>query len=208
MPDQSPQNDATPQPDEHLKPAGGWIQRRLLPILSIIVVIAIVAGVLYVYRTNPDLAEKVKEYGYLGAFFISMLLNATVVLPAGNFLILAALGATLPSPTLVGLAAAVGAAIGEMTGYLAGYSGRAVVPQHHKWYLRIHHWLDRYGMWAIIGLSAAPLFFDVAGITAGVMRFPARKFLIACFLGRSILYILLAWAGAMGWDQVINWLAS
>ena len=179
-----------------------------MPALSIVFVVVIVGGVLYVYNNNPDLADRLKEYGYLGAFLISALLNATVVLPAGNFLVLAALGATMPSPTLVGLAAALGAAIGEMTGYLAGFSGRAVVPSHHKWYRRIHAWLDRYGMWAIFGLSAAPLVFDVAGITAGVMRFPARKFFIACFLGRSVLYILLAWAGALGWDQVIAWLAN
>ncbi|MGI2336693.1 MAG: YqaA family protein [Dehalogenimonas sp.] len=197
-----------PPADEHLADSSGWVQRRLLPILSIVFVVVIVGGVLYVYNSNPDLAERLQEYGYLGAFLISALLNATVVLPAGNFLVLAALGATMPAPTFVGLAAALGAAIGEMTGYLAGFSGRAVVPQHHKWYKRVHGWLDRYGMWAIFGLSAAPLIFDVAGITAGVMRFPARKFFIACFLGRSILYIFLAWAGALGWDQVIDWLAA
>ncbi|MEN8613661.1 VTT domain-containing protein [Dehalogenimonas sp. THU2] len=201
-------NGQPPNSDEHIVPTGGWVQRRFLPILSIVFVIAIVAAVLYIYNANPDLVESLKEYGYVGAFVISAILNATVVLPAGNFLVLAALGATLPSPTLVGLAAALGAAVGEMTGYLAGYSGRAVVPQHHKWYIRVHHWLDRFGVWAIFGLSAAPLMFDVAGITAGVMRFPARKFFIACFLGRSVLYIVLAWAGALGWQQVIDWLAA
>lgn len=187
---------------------GSWVQRRLLPVLSITFVVAVVAGVLIIYNTNPDLVGQLKEYGYLGAFIISALLNATVVLPAGNFLVLAALGATLPSPTLVGLLAAAGAAFGEMTGYLAGYSGRAVVPQHHAWYQRIRGWMERYGMWAIFALSAAPLVFDVAGITAGVARFPARKFFVACFLGRSVLYILLAWAGALGWEKVIDWLAA
>jgi membrane protein YqaA with SNARE-associated domain len=207
MADDKPLNDS-PKPDEHLAPAGGWVQRRFLPILSIVIVIAIAAAVLYVYRTNPDLIDRLKEYGYLGAFLISMLLNATVVLPAGNFLVLAALGAALPSPTLVGLAAAFGAAFGELTGYLAGYSGRAIVPQNNKWYIRIHNWLDRYGMVAVFGLSAAPLFFDIAGMAAGVMRFPVPKFFVACFLGRSLLYILLAWAGALGWEQVIEWLAA
>ena len=201
-------NNGSPLPDEHIAPPRSWVQRRLLPILSIVAVIAIVAAGLYTYRTNPDFFDRLQEYGYLGAFLISMLLNATVVLPAGNFLVLAALGAAMPSPALVGLAAAFGAAFGEMTGYMAGYSGRAVVPQHNKWYIRIHSWLDRYGMAAIFGLSAAPLLFDVAGLAAGVMRFPAWKFFIACFLGRSVLYILLAYAGALGWEQVIDWLAA
>jgi membrane protein YqaA with SNARE-associated domain len=207
MVEDKPRNES-PQPDEHIAPAGGWVQRRLLPILSIVMVVSIVAAVLYVYRTNPDLIGRLEEYGYLGAFLISMLLNATVVLPAGNFLVLAALGAAMPSPTLVGLAAAFGAAFGELTGYLAGYSGRTIVPQNNKWYIRIHRWLDRYGMLAVFGLSAAPLLFDVAGLAAGVMRFPLLKFFVACFLGRSLLYILLAWAGALGWEQVIDWLAA
>jgi membrane protein DedA with SNARE-associated domain len=199
--------DLTPPPE--LEPArGSWVKRRLLPVLSLAAVITIVGTVLYIYRTNPEFIENLEEYGYLGAFLISMILNATVVLPAGNFLVLAALGAALPAPTLVGLAASLGAAVGEMTGYLAGYSGRAVVPQNSRWYARIRSWLDRYGMLAIFGLSAAPLLFDVAGLAAGVMRFPAPKFFVACFLGRSLLYIMLAWAGAFGWEQVIDWLAS
>ncbi|MEL7562674.1 VTT domain-containing protein [Dehalogenimonas sp. 4OHTPN] len=179
-----------------------------MPALSLVAVITIVGMVLYVYHTNPEFVEGLEDYGYLGAFLVSMILNATVVLPAGNFLVLAALGAAMPAPTLVGLAAALGAAVGEMTGYLAGYSGRAVVPQNNRWYIRIRSWLDRYGMLAIFGLSAAPLLFDVAGLAAGIMRFPAPKFFVACFLGRSLLYIMLAWAGALGWEQVIDWLAS
>ena len=145
----------SPAPDEHLASTPSWVQRRLLPVLSIVMVIAIVAAVLYVYRTNPELIDRLKEYGYL-----------------------------------------------------AGYSGRAVVPQHNRWYIRIQGWLDRFGMLAIFGLSAAPLLFDVAGLVAGVMRFPVIKFFIACFLGRSVLYILLAWAGALGWETVIDWLGA
>ena len=206
MVDEKPHNDS--QPDDHIAPARNWVQRLLLPALSIVLVVAIVGTVLYAYRTNPDLIDRLEDYGYLGAFLISLLLNATVVLPAGNFLVLAALGATMPSPTLVGLAAAFGAAFGEMTGYLAGYSGRALIPQNNKWYIRIHNWLDRFGVLAVFGLSAAPLLFDVAGMAAGVMRFPVGKFFVACFLGRSLLYVLLAWAGALGWDRVIDWLAA
>lgn len=199
--------DLMPSPEQRAD-RRSWIQRRLLPALSLIAVLTIVGAVLYIYRTNPEFIENLEDYGYLGAFLISMILNATVILPAGNFLVLAALGATLPAPTLVGLAAALGAAVGEMTGYLAGYSGRTVMPQNNRWYARIRSWLDRYGMLAIFGLSAAPLLFDIAGLTAGVMRFPAPRFFIACFLGRSLLYIMLAWAGALGWEQVIDWLAS
>lgn len=182
-----------------------WLKNRLIPIFSLCFIIAIIIGVFYFYREYPDKIDALQEYGYLGAFLISILLNATVVLPAGNFLVLAALGATMPAPTLVGLAGGLGAAIGESTGYLAGLSGRALI-QRQKLYTRLEDWVKRWGMLTIFGLSLAPLFFDLAGIAAGVLRFPYWKFFIACWLGRTVLYILIAWAGALGWDALLDFL--
>jgi uncharacterized membrane protein YdjX (TVP38/TMEM64 family) len=182
-----------------------WLKNRLVPILSLCFIIAIIVGVFYFYREYPDKVDALEEYGYLGAFLISILLNATVVLPAGNFLVLVALGATMPAPTLVGLAGGLGAAIGESTGYLAGLSGRALI-QRQKLYTRLENWVKRWGMLTIFGLSMAPLFFDLAGIAAGVLRFPYWKFFIACWLGRTVLYILIAWAGALGWDALLDFL--
>ena len=187
------------------KQKSDWLKSRLVPILSLCFIVAIIIGVFYFYREYPDKIDALQEYGYLGAFFISILLNATVVLPAGNFLVLAALGATMPAPTLVGLAGGLGAAIGESTGYLAGYSGRALI-QRQKLYEKLENWVKRWGMLTIFGLSVAPLFFDLAGIAAGVLRFPYWKFFIACWLGRTVLYVLIAWAGALGWDALLDFL--
>ena len=182
-----------------------WLKTKLIPILSLCFIIAIIIGVFYFYREYPDKVDSLQEYGYLGAFLISILLNATVVLPAGNFLVLAALGATMPAPTLVGLAGGLGAAIGESTGYLAGLSGRTLI-QRQKLYEKLENWVKRWGMLTIFGLSVAPLFFDLAGIAAGVLRFPYWKFFIACWLGRTVLYIIIAWAGALGWDALLGFL--
>ncbi len=193
---------SNPTPQKQKK---DWLKGRLVPVLSLCFIVAIVIGVFYFYKEYPDKVDALAEYGYLGAFLISILLNATVVLPAGNFLVLAALGATMPAPTLVGLAGGLGAAIGESTGYLAGLSGRALV-QRQKLYQRLEHWVKKWGMLTIFGLSMAPLFFDLAGIAAGVLRFPYWKFFIACWLGRTVLYILIAWAGALGWDALLDFL--
>ena len=51
-----------------------------------------------------------------------------------------------------------------------------------------------------------PLVFDLAGIAAGVLRFPFWKFLLACWLGRTILYIGIALAGAWGWEVVLRYI--
>jgi membrane protein YqaA with SNARE-associated domain len=182
-----------------------WIKTRLLPILVLLVVVAIVVGVFYLYRYHPEKVEQLEEFGYLGAFLISLTLNATVVLPAGNFFIIATLGAALPSATLVGIVGGLGAAIGEFTGYAAGYSGRTII-QKRQLYIRLEGWMKRWGSLTVFCLSAVPLFFDLAGIAAGALRFPIWKFFIACWLGRTVLYLAIAWAGAMGWDALLNFI--
>jgi membrane protein YqaA with SNARE-associated domain len=182
-----------------------WIKTRLIPILGLLAVVSIVVGVFYLYRYHPEKVEQLEEFGYLGAFLISLTLNATVVLPAGNFFIIATLGAALPSATLVGIVGGLGAAIGEFTGYAAGYSGQAIIKKRQL-YIRLERWMKRWGSLTIFFLSAMPLFFDLAGIAAGALRFPPWKFFIACLLGRTILYLAIAWAGAMGWNAVLEFI--
>ena len=184
---------------------GGWVRNRLLPLLGLLLIIGIVVGVFYFYRSYPERIEALEGYGYLGAFLISLTLNATIVLPAGNFLVLAALGAVLPSATLVGLAGGIGAAIGELTGYMAGYSGQAVVSRQRV-YTRLKEWVEKWGALTIFLLSVVPFVFDLAGIAAGVLRFPLWKFFLACWLGRTILYLVVAWGGALGWGAVLRFL--
>jgi len=180
-----------------------WVKTRLVPILGLLVIIGIVIGVFLLYKYHPEKIEELQEFGYLGVFIISLTLNATIVLPAGNFLIIATLGAALPSATLVGIIGGLGAAIGEFTGYAAGYSGQAII-QKQKLYNRLEGWMKKWGFLTIFALSVAPLFFDLAGIAAGALRYKAWKFFLACWLGRTILYILIAWAGVLGWEWLLN----
>jgi membrane protein DedA with SNARE-associated domain len=118
--------------------------------------------------------------------------------------VLFTLGAVLPSATLVGLAGGAGAAIGELTAYIAGFSGQAVLSgvSKQKVYNRFKGWVEKWGFLSIFIFSIVPFAFDLVGIAAGVLRFPWWKFLIACWLGRTILYVGIAWGGALGWDAL------
>ncbi len=180
-----------------------WLKRRLIPLLCLLIVVAIAVGIFCFYKYQPEKFEQLEELGYLGVFLSSLVLNATVVLPAGNFVFLFILGGALPSPVLVGLIGGLAAAIGEFTGYAAGYSGRAIIKKR-RLYDRLENWMKKWGSLTIFCLSAAPLFFDLAGIAAGALRFPAWKFFIACWLGRTILYLAIAWAGFIGLDWMRN----
>ncbi len=183
----------------------GRLRGKLIPLLGLLFVIAITVGIFYFYQQYPNKVDELKGYGYLGAFLISLTLNATVILPTGNVVILSALAAIMPSAITVGLAGGIGAAIGEITGYVAGYSGRAIV-EKRKMYRQVEARVRRWGGIVIFLFALLPLVFDLAGIAAGVLRFPFWKFFLICWVGRTILYILVALAGAWGWEAVLPYL--
>lgn len=133
-------------------------------------------------------------YGYSGIFLISLLGNATVIFPAPSFAIVFAVGGAF-HPIGLGIAAGLGAAIGEMTGYLAGIGGRAVF-EDRDLYQRLAGWMSQHGMMAVFILAVIPNpFFDVGGMVAGALRMKAWKFLLAAALGKSIRFYLLALLG-------------
>ena len=181
---------------------GKRLRKKLIPLLILLVVIAIWAGIFYFYQHYPGRFDELRGYGYLGAFLLSLLFNATVVLPMGAIGVVIALGAVLPLPAVVGLAGGIGAAIGEITGYMAGYSGRGIA-RRSQMYSRVEGWVRRWGAIAIFIFSIVPFAFDLVGIAAGILRFPFWKFFLLCWLGRTILYIGAALAGAWGWEAVL-----
>jgi len=183
----------------------GRLRKKLIPLLGLLFIIAITAGIFYFYQQYPNKVDELKGYGYLGAFLISLTFNATVILPAGNVVIISALAAIMPSAIMVGLPGGIGAAIGEITGYVAGYSGRTIV-EKRKMYRQVEGWVRRWGGMVIFLFALLPLIFDLAGIAAGVLRFPFWKFFLICWVGRTILYILVALAGAWGWEAVLPYL--
>jgi membrane protein YqaA with SNARE-associated domain len=156
----------------------------------LLVLAATVIGFLWRDRLGRFVA-----YGYPGVFLISLGANATVILPAPTLALVFALGGVL-NPILVGLVAGLGGALGELTGYLAGYSGQAVI-ENREIYDRLHGWMRKYGLATIFFLSLLPNpFFDLAGIAAGVLRFPVGYFLLSCWLGKTLKSIVFALAGA------------
>jgi uncharacterized membrane protein YdjX (TVP38/TMEM64 family) len=162
-----------------------------LRILVLILVLGITACI-FVFR---DRVTNLAGYGYLGAFLISLLSSATIILPVPGIAVIFALGATY-DPYLVGLAAGAGSALGELSGYMAGYSGQGVF-RKSKTYLRMEHWMERRGSLVIFVLAFVPNpIFDLAGAAAGILKYPVWKFLLVCFLGKTPKSILVALAGA------------
>ena len=183
---------------EGVRPRRTW-QVTLLQIMAIVAVIAITVFIFSI----QDRADELQAYGYPGIFLLSVLSNATVILPAPGIAIIFAAGAVF-NPLGIGLAAGAGAAIGEMTGYLAGYGGRAVV-ERSKVYQTLEKWTERYGGWTILFLAALPNpFFDIAGAAAGVLRMPVATFLFWAWIGKTIKMLAVAYGGALSVDWVLR----
>lgn len=178
------------QPETYNKPRSSKFLTNVLRILALFAVVAIT---IYIYSIREHV-EQFAALKYPGIFLIALLANATILLPAPGVAIIYAMGAMF-NPFGVGLAAGTGGAIGELSGYLAGFSGQAIIERTDV-YDRIKPRVDKYGGWAILVLSAIPNpFFDVAGIAAGIAKMPLRTFLIFTWLGQCIKMTLFALAG-------------
>ena len=122
-----------------------------------------------------------------------------------SLLLLFALGAAF-NPILVGLAGAAGGAIGELSGYIAGRSGRGIA-RNSQWFSRAERWMRRWGTLTVFVFSLVPVLpIDTAGLVAGILHFPVREFLAACFFGKALLYVAMALFGAWGWEALLRYL--
>ncbi len=144
-----------------------------------------------------------ENYGYLGIFMVNLIANLTIIFPLPSSILVFGAGAVL-NPFLVGLFAALGSAIGEFSGYALGLGGRKVIERKwKKWVERAETWFQKYGaFWIIIFFAATPFPDDIVGVLSGTLRYPFKKFFIACFIGKLILNLVLAYAGFYG----INWI--
>jgi membrane protein YqaA with SNARE-associated domain len=147
---------------------------------------------LFIFRNE---VKHLGIYGYPGIFIISIIANATIIIPIPGILITTAMGAVF-NPLGVALAAGAGSAIGELTGYLAGFGGQVII-EKKDWYERVMKWMKKYGDVTIFTLSLIPNpLFDLAGMAAGTLKLPVWRFLLACFLGKFLKMLIFAYFGA------------
>jgi membrane protein YqaA with SNARE-associated domain len=174
----------------------GW-RLTAIRVLALVVVVAISV---YIYSIRNQVG-RFQAAGYPGIFLLSILANATVILPAPGIALTFTFGSIF-NPLGVAVAAGAGAALGELTGYLAGFSGQGIVDDT-KMYRRLEGWTDRFGGWAVLVLAFIPNpFFDLAGAAAGALGMPVTKFLIWAFVGKTLKMMLFAYAGSFS----IDWL--
>jgi len=177
---------------------GKKLSKRTLNIIRVVVLLAVIALTVFLVIKREEI-QVLKAYGYPGIFLFSILANATIFVPVPGVMFTSAMGAVF-NPLFVSIAAGAGAALGELSGYLAGFSGQAVVEGSER-YQRVVRWMEKYGDITILVLAFVPNpLFDLAGIVAGILKMPIWKFLIYCIIGKILKMMIFAYAG--------NWVMS
>ena len=174
--------------------------KRRLRVIRVATAVAVVVALVLSLVFREHLQE-LEQYGYVAVFVVGLISNATLILPVPGLAVSSILGSVF-NPWAVGVVAGVGQALGELTGYMAGYGGQTWVVDHPR-YRWLGRRMERYGVFAVFLLALFPNpLFDVAGVVAGVLRFPVWKFLLSCAAGKIIKNVVFALAGYYGIDAL------
>jgi membrane protein YqaA with SNARE-associated domain len=184
-----------------------------LILLSVLLIIVIaVLAVLFVDELQNK--EQYDRYGYAIAFIVSFMAGATVIVYVPGVPVVFALGGIVEYPFLVGIAAGLGEALGEFTGYMVGRGGESYLRKpasgklqvkFQKIFSRIDAWMGKRGYLTVFLASAVfNPFFDFFGASAGASRMSPWKFYLACASGKIVKATYVAYFGAWGMGRILE----
>lgn len=171
-----------------LGPRQAWLVRNR-GLLARAAVLGVVAGIVCIGVVMWATGQfKTAAIGYPTVWLFSFIGAASVIipLPAPAGVCIGATPAFDLNPLLIGLLSGTAEVLGELTGYVAGLTGRSMV-QRHAWYPRVRGWVERRGALVLFCASVVPNpLFDIVGIAAGSIGYPLQKFIPVVFVSKSI----------------------
>ena len=139
------------------------------------------------------------QYGYLGVFLVSLIGAMSIFVPVPYPVVIFILGGLQTfDPLLIAVAAGLGSAIGEFSGYLLGVGGRKVISDKYKKKIDfITKLFKKYGSVAIFVFALTPLPDDLLFIPLGVMRYSLLRAFIPALLGKFFSNLIIAYSGRL-----------
>ena len=195
---------------QSLGPLDALMKRiRLFPIVwfsravQILGLVAVFGVAILAVAFGDIIREQFEGAGYVAVFAITAVASATILLPAPAALTVGAFAQALDNIWLVGLIAATGQTVGELSGYYIGWTGKTTAGRM-RGYDKVRRWMSRHGTLTLFTLALLPNpFFDVAGMVAGASRFGLGKFVLASWPGRAIKNLGFAWAGVASLENIL-----
>jgi len=144
------------------------------------------------------------QYGYFGIFLISLIGAVSIIFPIPYTVIIFTLGglkvggAWVFEPVWVAVAAGIGSAVGEFSGYLVGFGGRRVISEKYKKKMEfLMKLFDRFGPVVIFLFALTPLPDDLLFIPLGVIRYSIARAFIPALVGKICMNFIIAYSGRL-----------
>lgn len=176
--------------------------QRIAALAAVVVVIA--AAIVF-----RNFLWAIRTATYSGIFLLSFMGSVSIFVPIpGLASVCAGTGVLELNLWAVAALAAVGEALGETSGYLAGVGGRSLV-EKHPYYLRFYAWMRYRGGLVLFLASVIPNpLFDFIGIAAGSLRYPLHLFYPVVFVGKFLKDVGIASLCNLGLMHILRWLGG
>ena len=142
------------------------------------------------------------QYEYFGIFLISLIGASSIFFPIPYTVVIFALGglkvgeAWVFEPVWIAVAAGIGSASGEFSGYLLGFGGRRVIGQKYKKKMEfLMKLFEKFGPVIIFLFALTPLPDDLLFIPLGVIRYSLIRALIPALIGKICMNFIVAYSG-------------
>jgi membrane protein DedA with SNARE-associated domain len=191
---------------------GIWPTSRRRQVGAVVAVVAVfVATLLAASRLLDFVFGSLDVVAYLGLFAVNWIGAGGLLVPipgtriAGWLMIIQQGGAL--EPLFAGVVGGLAMTIGQVSVYIAARSGANRASHHHpeaassgsrraRAEERVNELIRKHGFATILGLSLVPNpLTTLATVSAGAMGMGFRRFVIATFVGRMTLALVLAYLG-------------
>jgi membrane protein DedA with SNARE-associated domain len=198
------------EPTKEKNPTKNSVVRKYIPAFAGAMLTVLMFAVIIVFN---DKLREMQQWGYLGAFILSILGGATVVIYVPMQPVVFALGGTIGGPWqvfLLGLAAAAGEVIGGLTIYMTGKgAGKAISINKNariqRAYERMLNFIGRRGAIALfLATFIMNPFFYPAAFACGALRMDLKKFIPVIIIGKIIKCMTVVYAGYYGLNGLFH----
>ena len=135
------------------------------------------------------------QYGYFGIFLISLIGALSIFFPIPYTVVIFTLGQSF-EPLWIAVAAGLGSAVGEFSGYLLGFGGRKAISERYKkkvdLLVRV---FNKFGPVVIFLFALTPLPDDLLFIPLGVMRYSIVRVFVPAVIGKFCMNLIVAYSG-------------
>jgi membrane protein DedA with SNARE-associated domain len=200
--------DESPEPSEAAKKRSTR-SAYALSIVGVILTVLMFVAIIYF----DEQINEMKEWGYIGAFIISILGGSTIIIPVPGLAVMVALASAMKDPwhvALLGFAGVAGEMIGAVLIYMTGHgAGKAISSNKHgavqKAYDKMLNFIRRRGGWALFAVAAIinPFYYPAA-FACGALRMEIKKYLIISLLGKIIKVMSVVYIGYFGLKGILR----